>query len=507
MELSLGKLLTKRASMHPQKTAFKVLESSDTYTFQQYENRAIQTANLFLQLGVKHGDRVGVLMLNCAEYMQAFFACAKLGAVCVPMNWRLATAEISYIVQDAGIKVLLYSGEFSNQVKDLAKIDSTLQHVEHFLFTGQSDNPFARHFNELRDQQSLHLSRCSGSNNDLCMIMYTSGTTGHPKGAMHTHHTMMWALITLSATINTTGLDRFITAMPFFHIGALAPVLMGVYDGFTLLCVQKFAPDTFWQQIEAERATETMLVPAMLNFMLHVKEKDTCDVSSLKWIMTGGAPVPVSLIKAYQAKGIEIHQVYGMTESAGPACLISEKNAIERAGSAGKGFLHTQVKVVRPDGTDVEPGEKGEVLVKGEHIMKGYWNLEEKTKEVLKDGWYYSGDAGQIDEDGFIYIVDRMKDMIISGGENIYPAEIEAALVCHPDVKEVAVVGKADEKWGEVPVAFVCKNKHTLDQAALLQHLEPRLARFKTPQAFHFIDLLPRNSSGKVLKTELRKQL
>ncbi|MCS5619225.1 MAG: AMP-binding protein, partial [Myxococcota bacterium] len=250
----------------------------------------------------------------------------------------------------------------------------------------------------------------------------------------------------------------------------------------------------------------TIAVPAMLNFMLKTYDAAAYDLSNLRWIMSGAAPVPATLIEKYAALGFEIHQVYGLTETCGPACLISPEEAVKRAGSTGKAFFHTDVKVVDPEGNEVAPNETGEVLIRGPHIMKGYWNRPEATAETVIDGWLHSGDVAMVDDEGFVYIQDRIKDMIISGGENVYPAEIENVLSGLPGVQEVAVIGLPSPKWGESPLAVVVKSDENLTDSDVLDFCKGKLAPFKLPKGVEFIDVIPRNPTGKVLKRLLREQ-
>jgi len=268
----------------------------------------------------------------------------------------------------------------------------------------------------------------------------------------------------------------------------------------------QFDPARIWEIYREERVSVTLAVPAMLNFMLATYNADVHDVSRLRWIMSGAAPVPATLIEKYAAIGIEIHQVYGLTETCGPACLISPDEAVKRAGSTGKAFFHTDVKVVRPDGSEIGAGESGEVLVRGPHVMTGYWNRSEATAQAIIDGWLHTGDIASVDADGYVYIQDRIKDMIISGGENVYPAEIENVLSGHEGIAEVAVIGMPSAKWGESPLAIVVKKDEALTAEAVLQHCKGKLAPFKQPRYVEFIDVIPRNPTGKVLKRVLREQ-
>jgi acyl-CoA synthetase (AMP-forming)/AMP-acid ligase II len=261
-----------------------------------------------------------------------------------------------------------------------------------------------------------------------------------------------------------------------------------------------------WELMESERITSSFAVPAMLNFMLMVPDYDKNDLSSLRQILSGASPVPVSLMEKYRDIGVEIHQLYGLTESCGPGTVISPEDAMERIGSAGKPYFHTSIRVVDEDGTDVPPGVPGEVLVQGAHNMKCYWNNPEATAETIRDGWLHTGDIALMDEDGFITIHDRVKDMIISGGENVYPAEIENVVVGHPGVADAAVIGMPSERWGESPLAVVVRKDEDLSEADVLQHCDGKLARFKQPKAVVFVDEIPRNPTGKPLKRVLREQ-
>jgi acyl-CoA synthetase (AMP-forming)/AMP-acid ligase II len=336
--------------------------------------------------------------------------------------------------------------------------------------------------------------------------MYTSGTTGLPKGAVHTHTTVIWACITINMTADMQYRDRYMVALPLFHVGALTPITANVQRGVTNVLLGAFDPRRAWRCIAEERVTVMLAVPAMLNFMQQVPDEERGEFSSLRWCMSGAAPVPVTLIEAYARIGIEIHQVYGLTESCGPACLISPEDALAKAGSTGKPFFHTEVRVLNEDGREVEPGEIGEVVVRGRHVMKEYWRRPEATAETIREGWLRTGDLASMDKEGFVYIRDRKKDMIISGGENVYPAEIENVILAHPGAGDVAVIGQPSARWGESPAAVVVPTAPNLTAEAVLEHCEGKLARFKMPRRVYFVDEIPRNPSGKILKRSLRER-
>ena len=312
--------------------------------------------------------------------------------------------------------------------------------------------------------------------------MYTSGTTGMPKGVMHTHGTALWAVLTIDATADQHFGDRYLVALPLFHVGALTPAVAACYAGVTQVVMRTFDPVRAWQLIGEEQVTTGLLVPAMLQFMLQTRAAaGDVEIGQLRWIMSGASPVPVNLIQAYAELGIEIHQVYGLTESCGPACLISPDEALTRAGSTGKEFFFTRVRVVDEQGEDVPPGEPGEVICQGAHVMTGYWNRPAETAATIVDGWLHTGDVAIVDKDGYVYIHDRIKDMIISGGENIYPAEIENVLLGHPSISDVAVIGQRSERWGEVPLAVVVRTDDSVTEADVLAFGDGKLARYKQP--------------------------
>jgi acyl-CoA synthetase (AMP-forming)/AMP-acid ligase II len=402
----------------------------------------------------------------------------------------------------------VYGGEFANVVKELHDRGSDATDLKQFIHIGgeETRDDFARDYEALRAAASTEEPEIRAKDDDLLYIMYTSGTTGLPKGAAHTHETMTWSCITMSITTDQHYKDRFIVALPLFHVGALAPLTTSVQQGITAVVMPAFDPAKVWQLIAEERITTMLAVPAMLNFMMQVPEKDECDFSSLRWIMSGAAPVPVTYIENYADMGIEIHQVYGLTETCGPACIILADDAIVKAGSTGKAFFHTDVRVVDENKNDVAPNEPGEVIVRGKHIMKEYWNRPEATEETIQDGWLFTGDVAVIDEEGFIYIQDRTKDMIISGGENIYPAEIENIILQHPGVGEAAVIGQPSDKWGESPLAIVVKKDDSITGQDIIGHCKGKLAPFKMPKSVEFIDEIPRNPTGKILKRILREQ-
>jgi O-succinylbenzoate-CoA ligase len=507
MKNNVGLFLTKRAFLNPSLEAFIDTHSGRRLTFADLNARSNRTANfLAAELGVRKGDRVALLLMNGPEFLESFFAIAKLGAVCVPLNWRLVADELQFILKDAGARTLIYGGEFAQTVVELEKRRAT--DVKSFVHVGAEGARAAGalDYDALQRAASAEEPEVTACDDDLLYIMYTSGTTGLPKGAVHTHSTAMWGVLTIAATAEMRFKDRYLVSLPLFHVGALTPITGNVYRGVTSIVMRAFDPTKVWELIQSERVSVALKVPAMLNFMLQTYDPKKYDLSSLRWIMSGAAPVPVTLIEAYAKLGIEIHQVYGLTESCGPACLIGPDDAIAKAGSTGKAFFHTDVRVVNEAGKEIGAGEQGEVIIRGAHVMKEYWKRPEATAETIRDGWLHSGDVATVDKEGFVYIQDRIKDMVISGGENVYPAEIENVILGNPKVGEVAVIGQPSAKWGESAFAVVVRKDASLTEREVLEWCQGKLARFKQPKAVGFIDVIPRNPSGKVLKRLLREQ-
>lgn len=506
METNIGLLVTKRALLNPGREAYVDAATGLRLTYTALNERVNRMAHALLASGIKKGDRVAILQMNSIEFVEAFFATAKIGGVVVPLNWRLVADELEFILKDSGSKLLLFGSEFNDVVAELnGRGDKT--DIDTWIYSGDgaSRPDFARQYDDWVGEASGEEPAIGARDDDELYIMYTSGTTGLPKGVVHTHNTAMWASITGSATISFHDNDRYLLSLPLFHVGALNPLTNAVYNGTTCVVMRAFDPVRTWELIQEEKITTLLAVPAMLNFMLQALEQGKYDYSTVRWCMSGAAPVPVTMIETYAKLGIDILQVYGLTETCGPACLIGAEDAIAKAGSTGKAFFHTDVRVVNEAMEDVAPGEPGEVLVRGKHIMKEYWNRPDATAETLVDGWLRTGDVATMDEEGFVYIQDRIKDMIISGGENIYPAEIENVVLSHEAVADVAVIGQPSDKWGESPFIVAVK-KGEVSESDLLAWCKGKLAAYKLPKGAAFVDEIPRNPTGKILKRVLREQ-
>ncbi len=348
MRNNVGLFLTKRAMLSPDLEGFVDADTNRRFTFREWNQRANRTAHFLQDLGVRKGDRVALLQMNSIEYMESFFAVAKIGAICVPLNWRLTPDELAFILRDSGSATLIFGGEFLAAVEELHRRgggdEGTL--LERWVYVGRDEQrpEWASSYDALQTAASDREPIIDSGEDDELYIMYTSGTTGLPKGAVHTHDTATWAVLTINATSDQRTKDRYLVALPLFHVGALTPLTCGVHRGVTAVVMRAFDPKRAWELIDQENITTGLKVPAMLNFMLQVYDPAIHKHEHLRWLMSGAAPVPVALIEAYTKLGIEIQQVYGLTESCGPACLISSDDAIRCAGSTGKAFVHTDVR-------------------------------------------------------------------------------------------------------------------------------------------------------------------
>jgi O-succinylbenzoate-CoA ligase len=506
VENNIGLLLSKRAFLTPNVEAVVEVERNRRFTYEELNRRSNRVANRLLAEGVIPGDRVGLLLMNGVEFVESFFALAKIGAVLVPLNWRLVADELEFILSDSGTQVLIFGGEFSEIAADLHSRGDKTALRSWFQSGGDTLLEFACDYDTEASASSSKEPETGARDGDVIYIMYTAGTTGIPKGVVHTHDTCLAGQATAIPCNDFRRGDRFLSVLPIFHVGALTPIITNIYGGTTTVICREFDPLKIWETFERERITCALLVPAMLNFMWQVPDKQKYDYSQLRWVLSGASPVPVTSIEQYSSLGIEVHQAYGLTETCGPGCLLDGSDALAKAGSTGKAFFHTDVMVVDENMQEVADNVPGEILIRGRHVMKEYWNRPEATQETLIDGWVKTGDLATRDEDGYIYIIDRVKDMLISGGENIYPAEIENVILAHPSVAEVAVIGQHSERWGESPLAVVVRSDEGLDAQKILDHCEGKLAKFKMPKSVEFVDEIPRNPAGKVLKRVLRKQ-
>ena len=501
MLLNAGQFLTERAKISANMEAWVDLATGERTTFRRANARANQIAHYLLSLGLAPGDRVAALMSNLPLHAEAYYASAKAGFLFVELNWRLTVPELSYQLMDSGASAVLYGDDQARLVEPLREQFPNARFVN-------VDDPAV--LDGIRTA-STHEPPIGATLEDPLFMMYTSGTTGRPKGALMPHRAnIAWLNCTMATSDLRLG-DRQIVVAPLFHIAGLGMTMIAVCRGMTSVLMRGFDPGVMWDVIASERIDGFFAVPAMLSFMHDHPKRRTTDTSRLRLVVCGAAPVPVTLIEAYAAMGIEIHQVYGATETHGGICLITPEYARHKVGSTGLPYFGIDVRVVDKVGNDVPPGVPGEVISRGPHLISGYWNLPDATREAIRDGWFHTGDIAEVDDEGFIYIKDRSKDMVISGGENVYPAEVENVLLQHPGVKQVAVIGQPSARWGECTCAvIVMAESWEGDEAELVEalraHVGQRLARYKQPKAYVFVNELPLNPSGKVLKRVLRER-
>ena len=503
-DMNVGHFLSGRARTNPHKEFVYDVRADRRFTFRETNARANRLCNALLDLGLEPGDRVAILAYNGHQFMESFFGPAKAGFVIMPLNWRLTADELSFILKDGGAKAIIFDTDFAGVIGDLRARGSEGTDIQHWFSIGDGESDADATYEDLLSRGSESEPEPVGQAEDNLFIMYTSGTTGLPKGVVHTHETVFWAILALVNTGDIRSEDRYLLLLPMFHVGALTPAIGTVYRGNSVVVQRDFDPQRVWQLFESERINTSLGVPAMLNFMLQVPGFEKYDFSTVRNIVCGAAPVPIPTIQAFIKLGIEIHQVYGLTETCGPGCLITGQDSVERVGSAGRSFFHSESKIVDGHGNEVPRGEAGEVLIRGRHVMKEYWNRPDATAETLAGGWLHTGDVATMDEEGFVTICDRKKDMIISGGENVYPAEVENVLMQHDGVADVAVIGQPSEKWGESPLAIVVRADDSVDEASVLEFCNGKLARYKQPTQVKFTDEIPRNPSGKILKRILR---
>ncbi|MFM9610330.1 acyl-CoA synthetase [Streptomyces niveiscabiei] len=491
----LGSWPARRARKTPHRTA--LVHGDTQYSYAALHDRTTRLAHALRARGLRRGDRLAYLGPNHPSYLEALFAAGTLGAVFVPLNTRLAGPEIAYQLADSGAKALIYAPGHAGLVAGLPGGTDVRTYLE-----------VGAEYEQALEQARFEPVDEPVTADDTCVIMYTSGTTGRPKGAMLTHGNLTWNAVNVLVDHDLIADERALVSAPLFHTAGLnmltLPVLL---KGGTCVLVEAFDPHATFGLVARHRITFMFGVPTMFDLMARHPGWADADLTSLRLLTCGGSPVPSHLIAAYQERGLTFLQGYGMTEASPGTLFLDAEHAISKAGSAGVPHFFSDVRVVRPDLVPVEAGETGEVVVRGPHVMPGYWGLPEESAASFTDGWFRSGDAATVDEDGYVHIVDRIKDMIISGGENIYPAEIEDLILTHPGVAECAVIGVADPKWGEVPRAVVVpRDGASPDPDAIIAALAGRLARYKIPRSVVLADELPRTASGKLLKSRVRKR-
>jgi fatty-acyl-CoA synthase len=482
---TIGRWLEDRSRNTPSRIAIDF--DGERVTYRRLAERSACMAAALAERGVARGDRVASLTGNSPDHVALLFACARLGVALQPLNWRLSPSEIRYQLDDAEPSLLVVSPENA----ELAEAAGG----------GVRQAAFAD-----LDADRL-VPAIDVSDDDPLLLVYTSGTTGKPKGAVLTHANCFWTNLSFDRTSGIADDDVVLQVLPQFHSGGWnVQALLAWWKGATVVLEPVFEPARALRLIQEKRVTTMMGVPATYLFMAEQPEFATADLSSMRLAVVGGAPMPESLLETWHARGVGIVQGYGLTEAAPNVLCLPPEDAARKLGFAGKPYPHVDVALRDPTtGSLLDGAATGELVVRGPNVFAGYWRNPDATAQAFADGWLLTGDLAERDEEGYFRIAGRLKDLVISGGENVYPAEIEDVLHAHPGVSEAAVIGVPDQRWGEVCVAFVVRRAGAdADEEELLEWCRARLARFKVPRALHFVDALPRSAMNKVLKEELK---
>lgn len=486
------------AEKSPDKAALEFEEQVITY--RDFDDRVrTLAAALQVDFDIKRGDRVAYFGLNTPEFLYLLFALARLGGMLAPLNWRLSATELNVLIENAAPKILVLDQALDCEWTRNGFSDCTLLDLSKI----ENGGPQPRHTSAANTRK---IENCGG---EALLLVYTSGTTGDPKGALLSHTSILANARNSQAMHQLTADDNSLVSLPFFHVGGLniltTPTL---YVGGTVTLHRNFDPQAMLHAMVGGQPTRVPIVSAQMPPILSLPEWQQAEFPGIRTVTTGASPVSPSVYASWRAKGVDVLQVYGATETCPIAICTSVGEDAPNIETTGRAAANCKIRIVADDGRDVSPGQRGEILISGANVMNGYWRNERATKSVLHDGWYSSGDIGVEDDTGFFYIVDRKRDVIISGGENIYPAEVESILIEDNCVEEAAVIGKADARWGEVPVAVIRLTPgKAADERTILSSLEGRLGRYKIPKAVVFVDDFPRNSVGKIQKFVLQEQL
>ncbi|MCW8126218.1 acyl-CoA synthetase [Microbulbifer halophilus] len=496
-------LLAQRARVTPERPALEDLDSGERYSYRQLNERAARLAAAAREhWGLREGDRLAYLGHSRAEFFAMLFGCAKAGLILVPLNWRLAVPELEVLMDDCEPGALIFGGEFAEAAATLARRRGPLTAVA-LDGAGDGQRDYCADLAATEPDPGPHPEKDPDT---PWYLLYTSGTTGRPKGVIQTFRMMLANHLNIGLAVNLTGDDVLLNVLPLFHTAGINLYSSALFlVGGCVLVARAFDPDQSLQVLE-NRATIFFGVPAVYQALLDHPSFDGERLKGVRSWGCGGAPLSLPVAQRYAEQGIRVRTGMGMTETGPTVFLLDEELVIDKAGSVGRPQLLTEVRIVDRDGRDLPDGEAGELLVRGPNITPGYWGRPDATAEAIRDGWLRSGDVARRDADGCYYIVDRWKDMYISGGENVYPAEVEKVLERHPAIAEVAVVGMPDGRWGEVGKAYcgLHPDVEAPDRDQLRAFCREYLAGYKVPRAFQWVDALPRNALGKVTKQELR---
>jgi len=509
--MSIVEGLKKSARENPGKVAS--ICGSTRLTFKEVDERVNRLSIALASLGITRGDRVAILSLNCHRFFELYYGVPQLGAIVVPINFRLTSPEIKYIVDHSGAKIIAVDPALAPLIE---AVRSQLESVEHFILMSDESREGYLGYEALLAGGSPAFDAPDVSDDELLGLFYTSGTTAEPKGVMLTHRNMLSNIAHSEGVYNYRPDDIYLHAAPMFHLADGAAVFSHTSRGATQTFIPRFDPKQVLETISSERVSLILLVPTMLNFLLGHPDLDSYDLSSLRHLTYGASPIAPDLLRrAMKVLNCQFGQGYGLTE-ASPLLtvltnedhLVTDEKSERRLASCGRPVKGVDVRVVKEDGSDAQPGEVGEIIARGPNIMLGYWKRPEDTEDTLRDGWLHTGDLATVDEDGYIYLVDRKKDMIVTGGENVYSTEVEAVLYAHPAVKEAAVIPIPDPDWGEAVHACVAlRDGKQATAEEITEFCRERLANYKVPRSIEFIEgELPKGGTGKILKKQLRER-
>jgi fatty-acyl-CoA synthase len=503
--------LRKWTMYSPKSIAFKDADTGVEYSYSNLFHLACRLgSHLKATFGIRPGDRVAVFATNEIEFLPLFFAVQRLGAVLVPINFRLTGREVSHILSDSGASLLIAQKQFDEV---LSGVEANALPQKTWSFDGKEG--LCRFLADALKSgaptgnvdDSASANAFAGDFESPCMILYTSGTTGAPKGAIITNKMLHWNSLNTTLRLNLSQNDVSLSFLPFFHTGGWNVLVTPfVHRGARTILMKKFEPQRVLELCEKERVTILFGVPTTMDMMFRTQSFESADLSSVRYAIVGGEPMPIELIRAWEKKGVPVRQGYGLTEFGPNVFSLNEEDSVRKIGSIGFPNFYIETRVVDDHGRDLQAGEIGELLLRGPVCTPGYWKNAEATTQTIRDGWLHTGDLVRVDEEGYFYVAGRKKDMFISGGENVYPVEVERFLSTHPAVREVAVIGVPDAKWGEVGKAFVALNEgFELRGDELISFCAGNLAKYKIPKLVEILPELPKGDSGKILKRKLRE--
>ncbi|WP_010097469.1 class I adenylate-forming enzyme family protein [Ornithinibacillus scapharcae] len=482
--------LQSRVNISPDTQAVVDAVKDDSWTYKELHERATIIANFFLTNGIEKGDTVAILAPNHISYLDFFFACMRIGAIFIPLNWRLGEEELVYVLEDSKPKIIGVAPAFIHKVEQIP-INTELVEISH--------NQYCHSL-----YYENHMDRTEISEEDPLAIIYTGGTTGQPKGVVLSHRSILWNALNTIISWDLGASDVTLITTPMFHTGGLnvytLPLLLA---GGKVVLSPEFKPEKAVADLLKYQCTVVLFVPTMYHMIIQTKEFQEADFTHMRVFVSGGAPCPHKIYDAFREKGLAFKEGYGLTEAGPNNFYIDPIDTVRKMGSVGKPMIFNDIKIVTDDGMQADVGEVGELVLRGYHSFEYYWNKPQETAEVIEDGWVYTGDLAKQDEEGYIYIVGRKKEMIITGGENVYPLEIEHWLEAHELIDEACVVGLPDDKWGEVVTGFVSL-KGEVTEEELKVYCNQKLTRYKVPKKFYFLDEIPKTHVGKMNKAYLK---